>query len=146
VYQNALNPASGVTLAAVNMSLGGGQFTSACDTDSRKPSIDNLRNAGVATTISSGNSGYTNAIGAPACISSAIAVGSSDKSDHISSFSNMSSMVKLMAPGGIGGANDSCVFGGNNPDILASYAGTSSSSTNIYFCVAGTSMAAPHVA
>jgi hypothetical protein len=103
VYQNALNPAAGVKLAAVNMSLGIGQNFSACDTKPEKASIDRLRSAGVATVISAGNKGYTDAISAPGCISTAIAVGSSDKNDTISSFSNMASMVELMAPGGLGG-------------------------------------------
>jgi subtilisin family serine protease len=62
-------------IAAVNMSLGGGFHTTNCDTDSRKAAIDNLRSAGIATVIASGNDGYTNAIGAPACISSSISVG-----------------------------------------------------------------------
>ncbi len=144
LLQNALTPAAGVSLASVNMSLGGGQFTSACDTDSRKPGIDNLRSAGVATAIAAGNSGYTNAVGAPGCISTAVTVGSSDKQDVISSFSNMSSLVAVMAPGGFGGGT--CQFGANNPDILSSVAGTSSSSNAAYECLAGTSMATPHVA
>ena len=42
---------------AVNMSLGGGQYSSHCDTDSRKQIIDLLRGAGIATVISAGNSG-----------------------------------------------------------------------------------------
>ena len=144
LLQNALTPAAGVSLASVNMSLGGGQFTSACDTDSRKPGIDNLRSVGVATAIAAGNSGYTNAVSAPGCISTAVTVGSTDKQDVISSFSNMSSLVAVMAPGGFGGGT--CQFGANNPDILSSVAGTSSSSNAAYECLAGTSMATPHVA
>lgn len=65
------------TIASVNMSLGGGQYFSAseCNTNSLKASIDNLRAAGIATIIASGNDGYCGSIGAPACISSAISVG-----------------------------------------------------------------------
>jgi hypothetical protein len=144
LFQNALTPAAGVALASANMSLGGGQFFSACDSDARKPSIDNLRGAGVATAIASGNNGYVNAVSAPGCISTAVTVGSSDKSDVISSFSNMATMVKLMAPGGFGGGT--CQLGANNPDILSSLAATSSAVTNLYVCLAGTSMATPHVA
>ncbi len=49
--RNSLN------LAAANMSLGGGPQAGTCDTDPRKPIIDSLRNAGIATVISAGNSG-----------------------------------------------------------------------------------------
>jgi subtilisin family serine protease len=142
--QNALNPAPGVSLASANMSLGGGLFTAACDSDAVKPSIDNLRAVGVATAVAARNNGSTNSISSPGCISSAIAVGSSDKQDVISSFTNMSSLVAIMAPGGFGGG--SCTFGGNNPDILASVAGITLSANAGYACLAGTSMATPHVA
>src|SRR5215207_8412309 len=53
------------TVAAANMSIGGGSNTGACDTDTRKASIDNLRGAGVLTVISAGNDSSTTAISAP---------------------------------------------------------------------------------
>jgi subtilisin family serine protease len=80
----------------------------------------------------------------PTCISSAVAVGSTTKGDVVSSFSNMVNTVALLAPGGFGGG--SCIYGGNNADILSSYPATSSATTNLYACEAGTSMATPHVA
>jgi hypothetical protein len=144
LVQNALTPAAGVSLASANMSLGGGLFSSACDNDVIAPSIDNLRSVGVATAIAAGNNGSTNSISRPGCISTAVAVGSTDKQDVISSFSNMSAQVALMAPGGFGGG--ACQLGANNPDILSSIAATSSSTTTSYACLAGTSMATPHVA
>jgi hypothetical protein len=143
VLQHAPFPVPGVVIAAANMSLGGGQFTSACDSDSRKTSIDNLKAAGIATVIAAGNDGFTNAVGAPGCISTAVTIASSDKNNNISSFSNMAAMVDLVAPGGFGGGP--CGLGGNNVDILSSVA-TSPPSTGGYTCLAGTSMAAPHVA
>jgi len=151
IFENALVPEPGVKLAAVNMSLGGGMFTGACDQEPQKPIIDTLRNAGVATIIAAGNDGFTGAIGSPACISTAIAVGSSDKHDIISSFSNMSPLVKLMAPGGFGfelpdGSPLPCVAGSFNENILSSVSSTSVFRTNLYDCFNGTSMAAPHVA
>lgn len=92
--------------AAVNMSLGGSaKFTAPCDSDSRKLVIDNLRSVGIATVIASGNSGYVNGISPPACISSAISVGSTEDgsfgtvADHVSSFSNSASFLSLLAPG-----------------------------------------------
>ena len=86
-------------IAAVNMSLGGGQHASTCDGDSRKAIIDQLRAAGIATVISSGNEFWDGFTGAPGCISSAITVGSTTKLDGISSFSNHATWVDVMAPG-----------------------------------------------
>ncbi|APH72328.1 hypothetical protein BSQ44_13885 [Aquibium oceanicum] len=116
-------------IASVNMSLGGGQYFSACDTQPHKPIIDQLRAAGIATVIAAGNSGYNTSVGAPGCISSAITVASSTKSDVRSSFSNWGSLIDVVAPGS---------------SILASY--VSGSSNSFYSSLSGTSMASPHVA
>jgi len=113
------------SIAAVNMSLSGGQFTNNCDTDARKASIDNLRSVGIATVVAAGNKGFTNALGTPACISTAISVGATDKTDGIAAFSNSASFLSLLAPGV-----------SINSSILA----------NAYGLKSGTSMATPHVA
>lgn len=113
------------SIAAANMSLGGGGYVAACDSDPAKPAIDALRAVGVATVIASGNSGYSNALGAPACISTAVSVGSTTSSDQVSSFSNSASFLSLLAPGA---------------SIQSSIPG------NGYAYMGGTSMAAPHVA
>jgi subtilisin family serine protease len=131
VYNHQSYGASSV--AAVNMSLGGGQFSSTCDATeaARKAAIDLLRAAGIAVVIAAGNSSYTGALGAPACISSAVSVGSTTKSDQVSSFSNNASFLTLLAPGG-----DLTSVG----NILSAFP------TDSYSALAGTSMAAPHVA
>ncbi len=113
------------SIGAANMSLGGGQFTSTCDGDARKPIIDNLRSVRIPTVIASGNDGFTNAVGAPGCISTAITVGSTGNTDQVSLFSNSSSVVDLFAPG---------------EDITSSVPGGGFASFD------GTSMATPHVA
>jgi len=113
------------SIGAANMSLGGGQFTSACDANPLKPIIDNLRSARIPTVIASGNDGFTNAVGAPGCISTAITVGSTGDSDQVSLFSNSSSVVDLFAPG---------------ENITSSVPGGGFAAFN------GTSMATPHVA
>ncbi len=113
------------SVAAANLSLGGGSFTSHCDSDPIKTIIDALSAAGTATVIASGNDGYTNAISSPGCVSSAITVGSTTKTDSVSSFSNSAPLLDLLAPGS---AINSSVVGGG----FASWNGTS--------------MAAPHVA
>lgn len=127
-----------MNIAAVNMSLGGGQNTENCDIAqaARKAAIDNLRSVNIATVISSGNNGYTNAMGAPACISTAVSVGSTGDGsngatlDAVSSFSNSASFLNLLAPG----------------QWIASSVPVTSGSTTTYQNYSGTSMAAPHVA
>jgi subtilisin len=88
-------------IAAVNMSIGSGRFTSPCDSTqaASKAVIDNLRSVGIATIVASGNDGFPDGIDAPACISTAISVGSSTKADTVSSFSNSASFLSLLAPG-----------------------------------------------
>ncbi len=116
------------SIAAVNLSLGGGQFSSNCDRaeGAMKAAIDLLRGAGIASVVASGNSSYTDALSSPACISTAISVGStSDTTGQVSRFSNTASFLHLLAPG---------------EGIISSVPGAR------YGSASGTSMAAPHVA
>jgi len=115
----------GRRLASINMSLGGGQFFSPCTDNPLRPIVQLLKNAGVATVIASGNDGFVNSTGAPGCIPEAVTVGSTDKSDVISSFSNSASFVDVLAPGSF---------------ILSSVPGGG------FDTLSGTSMATPHVA
>lgn len=118
-------------IASLNFSLGSGGFKDACDNlndaDAMALSsmINTLRNFGVATVIASGNDGETAKISFPACISTAISVGATDKSDKVASFSNSSALLDLLAPG---------------VNITSAYPGFQ------YATWSGTSMAAPHVA
>lgn len=118
------------TIAAANMSLGGGMNATACDGNALKPTIDALLGAGIATVISSGNNNFQNAVGAPGCISTAITVGATDNADGLYNNSptagtNRGPLLDLMAPGvGIQSSEPDDVFGTKT----------------------GTSMAAPHVA
>ena len=134
------------SIASVNMSLGGGQYYDQASCDSAnsaiKASIDNLRAVGIATVIASGNSAYTNSMGAPGCISSAISVGStwdvagqsanwsncseaSSTVNKVACYSNSVSFLNLLAPGS---AINSSIPGGG------------------YAVYHGTSMATPQVA
>lgn len=117
-------------VVAVNMSLGGGgPYANHCDTDPNdlviKAHFDALVGLGVAPVVAAGNSGFQNGVSSPACISSAVAVGATDDSDAIASFSNRGKLLDLFAPG---------------------VAINSSIPNNTYGQKSGTSMAAPHVA
>ena len=116
-------------IAAVNMSLGSGSFSdpAECDTEeqARKAAIDTLRSVGIATVVASGNDRSRDAISTPACISSAVSVGSTTDGDAVSSFSNVADFLDLLAPGS---------------SITSSVPGGGVSTWN------GTSMATPHVA
>jgi subtilisin family serine protease len=118
-------------LASINMSLGGGKHTSSCPTNSLASIITQLRDAGVATAIASGNESFADGVSSPGCVPDAITVGSSTDADALSGFSNSSSLVDLLAPGSsIRSAQPTA------NDTLPGRASTKS----------GTSMATPHVA
>ncbi|TMA70495.1 MAG: hypothetical protein E6J77_27280, partial [Deltaproteobacteria bacterium] len=110
--------------SSANLSIGGGTYTAPCDSDPAKPIIDNLRSVGIATAVAAGNNGYTNALSSPGCISSAISVGATTKSDVVASFSNSAPFLSLFAPG---------------VSIYSSVTGGG------FGYASGTSMATPHV-
>ncbi|MFV2117819.1 proprotein convertase P-domain-containing protein [Streptomyces sp. Act-28] len=115
---------AGTPVIAANLSLGAASYKTACTKDARKSVIDSLFDAGVATVVAAGNNGLEDAVNAPACVPSAVAVGSTTDDDEVSSFSNRGPLLDVFAPGtGI----VSSVHGG-------------------YDSKSGTSMAAPHVA
>ena len=117
----------------INMSLGtAAQFTGNCDnanafTMAFAASINALRTRAptpALTVVSSGNNGSATQMQAPACISTALSVGSTTKTDTISGFSNASTNLDLLAPG---------------DDIVTSQRGGTTNTVD------GTSFAAPHV-
>ncbi len=92
-------------IVAMNMSLGGGSYSSACDSDYVgslfKTAFTNLRNQGVLPVVAAGNGGTKNAISFPACVSNTVSVAATKLNDTaLASYSNFSSQVKLMAIGG----------------------------------------------
>ncbi|MEI7622287.1 MAG: S8 family serine peptidase [Actinomycetes bacterium] len=89
-------------LTSVNLSLGGGtKYTDYCDNFSTtKFYIDQLLTIGVSTVVAAGNGSYVGGVSWPACISTAVAVGSVDGvPDQFAGYSNVGSQVDLVAPG-----------------------------------------------
>jgi subtilisin family serine protease len=104
----------------VNMSAGTGLFPGTCDNDSAfnqsfASVINKLKARGTITFASTLNNGNPTSIAAPACIAAAVAVGATYDAnigtvsfgcvdattapDQVACFSNMSSKVKIVAPG-----------------------------------------------
>jgi subtilisin len=119
-------------IAAVNLSIGGGRATANCDDRTSNKSFYawawTLKSVGIATVVSSGNDGYSDAISSPACNSDVISVGNStldsNGQDAVYSGSNSASFLSILAPG---------------THICSSVPVNSSG------CWIGTSMSAPHV-
>ncbi len=108
-------------IAAINMSLGGGSYTSPCSNRILNPfktGIDSARANGILTVAASGNDAKSNAIGMPACTPGAVSVGAvydanlgglnwglctdaTTAADKITCFSNSASFLTLLAPGAL---------------------------------------------
>lgn len=124
-------------IVAMNLSLGDSSSHSEYCEDYFKTYFMYARNAGILAAVSSGNDGHSNGVNSPACNSNVIAVGavydanvggisysgcsdSSSSADKIACFSNSGEPLDILAPGAL------ITAGG--------------------YTMAGTSMAAPHVA
>lgn len=118
-----------LNIAAVNLSLGGGHYTDQETCDEVNPAmrilITMLHDVGIGVIAAAGNSGLTDGLVAPACLTNAISVGATTKADDIASFSSSATFLDFLAPG---------------QDIYTSIPGGG------YASSAGTSFSAPHVA
>jgi subtilisin family serine protease len=120
---------AGRQVAAVNISFGSRvtYAPGACPTEMQpvRDAINLLKFWGTATVFAAGNAGSTTGVSSPGCIDEAVTVGSTEKNDTVSGFSNSAAQVDLLAPGG---------------SIMSSVPG------GRFEAWSGTSMAAPHVA
>lgn len=117
------------SIAAANLSLGGGQFADIASCGAAIPSMETvlalIRSVGIAPVVASGNDGFGDMIGAPACAPSAISVTATTDGDAIANFANVYPEISLAAPG---------------VSITSSVPGNATGTSQ------GTSMATPHVA
>lgn len=74
---------NGYRLAAINISLGGGEFFGPCDEANLAyaEAITTATEAGITVVAAAGNNGYSGALNAPACITRTVAVGSAWDAD-----------------------------------------------------------------
>lgn len=115
VAANAVKPAVG------NMSLGGG------DSPALDQAVENVIAKGISMAVAAGNDSSGACSGSPYKAPNAITVGSTDRGDGMSSFSNFGACIDIFAPGG-------------------SITSASSTNNNGTAVLSGTSMASPHVA
>jgi len=131
--------ANRTNVASVNLSLGGGLYSSTCDVYSpfQASTISQLRTHGIITVVASGNDGNTSNIAWPACISGAVAVGATTKAGSVASYSNSNSQIDFWATG-------SSITSSlpTSPDI---YDGSANSNASEYGIKSGTSMATPMI-
>ncbi|AWV08064.1 hypothetical protein C9I47_2386 [Lysobacter maris] len=128
-------PANANPAEVINMSLGGG---GACSS-----TYQNAINAAVArgttVVVAAGNDNDNVANYSPASCSNVISVAATNKTGGRASYSNYGSLIDVAAPGG------------DSPDcttliVSTGNAGATTPTSENYKCMAGTSMAAPHVA
>ena len=118
--------------SVVSMSLGGEcENPFDCSTDSLVVAVENLYNAGIVSSVASGNSGCNGCYGSPNAAPHAVNVGATGNTDHVTYFSNYGQCIDIFAPG----------F-----DIVSAAAHALSGSEHKYALMSGTSMACPHVA
>jgi subtilisin family serine protease len=132
-YDDPSNP-----ILIISTSFGGGYYTSACDAS--QPTLaaaaDNAVANGITVFCSSGNDGYADGMGAPACVSNAISVGAvyddnlgskywsvctdlTTAADQVTCYSNSATFLDILGP-----SND-CYTTGLYGGYTSSFGGTS---------------------
>ncbi|MER2583548.1 MAG: S8 family serine peptidase [Candidatus Competibacter sp.] len=103
-------------IVAINLSVGGDQYTAPCNSDVFATPATNARSAGILTAAAAGNETVKNALGSPACVPAVVSVGAvysanfgaeywlsctdaTTQADQVVCFSNSASFLTLLAPG-----------------------------------------------
>jgi len=130
-------------ISVISMSLGTTTlYNDYCDSDfstTLTKAINNATLYNISVIAATGNNGNKTAISSPACIQNSTAVGATDKSDNVASYSNRNNITDLFAPGS---SINSTMYSTSAP--ICSDPGVTCSGD--YATVSGTSMATPHVA
>lgn len=100
--------------------------------------INNATAHNISVIVATGNDYNSTHISSPACITNSTAVGATDKSDSVASYSNRNSLTDFFAPGS--SINSTMVLSPSGTVL------TSCGTGNLYCSLSGTSMATPHVA
>lgn len=90
---------SNYNISIISMSLSGGENTTVCYGDQLESVVNLAISNNITVVAATGNNGYTNRIGSPACIENVTRAGATDKSDSIAGYSNRNYLVRLFAPG-----------------------------------------------
>lgn len=140
-----INSSVALNISVISMSIGGGLYTSYCDYQddpyNLTLAINNATYYNISFVVSSGNNGEASSISSPACIQNATPIGSTTKTDAISSFSNRFPLMTLFAPGGTSSGTGTCTALSTDSSRICS-----TSYSGSYVSMSGTSMAAPHAA
>lgn len=118
----------------INLSVGGGAFTSACDGDNMAAKANWAANQGTLVVAAAGNGAETTpGVTTPGCASKAVAVGALDRSNVRQTWSGNGYALDVMAPGLGILSSLPCAVSGTCPEAGFGW-------------WSGTSMASPHVA
>ncbi len=136
LISHAADIAGDYSIVSLNGSYGGNDHYDEWNSaDAQNPetfeALEKLNEAGVLGLFASGNEGINNAIGAPAAVTGAVAIGALSDEGLITSFSNQNELVVLLAPGQFINSTVPYAIGGEIVDD--------------YGRLSGTSMATPHV-
>ena len=128
-------PANANPAEVINMSLGGSGSCSA----TYQNAINAAVGRGTTVVVAAGNSNANASSFTPASCNNVINVAAIGNTGNRASYSNYGSSIDVAAPGGDSGSCSTLIVSTGN-------AGTQGPTTESYLCMAGTSMAAPHVA
>ncbi|MCW5580130.1 MAG: S8 family serine peptidase, partial [Luteimonas sp.] len=128
-------PANANPAEVINMSLGGSGTCSS----TYQNAINAAVGRGTTVVVAAGNSNANASNFTPASCNNVINVAAIGNTGNRASYSNYGTSIDVAAPGGDSGSCTTLIVSTGN-------AGTQGPTTENYLCMAGTSMAAPHVA